>query len=141
MANIINNQNTLIQGMLDNFLKKESANTFQQQNGEHLDIDALSAFVEASLTENEAKPIIGHLVKCSFCRHISAELIKLDMAFAESEVPVLATEAMPASSNISDVFSNILSKIFGNSENSVFAHNEESENAEKDSESEKETKD
>lgn len=134
MANIINNQNTLIQGMLDNFLKNESANTFQQQNGEHIDIDALSAFVEASLSQNEAKPIMSHLVNCSFCRHISAELIRLDMEFAETEAPAIATDVSTASNTISQAFSSILSKIFGHSEGSVFAHNEKNDQENEDDE-------
>ena len=46
--------------------------------GEHLDDDLLSAFTEGRLNENESTPVLSHLVACSFCRHITAQLVRLD---------------------------------------------------------------
>ena len=99
----------------------------------HLDEDSLAAFAEGTLSEREAKPMIAHLVDCGFCRHITAELVRLDMAFAEETETVrpMAEAAEPA--KISQVLSNLLSRIFGTNDSAaVFAHEEKEE--EKDSE-------
>jgi len=48
---------------------------------EHLDENAICAFVEGRLEEAEAEPVTSHLVACSFCRHTTAELIKLESQF------------------------------------------------------------
>jgi hypothetical protein len=51
----------------------------------HLDEDAICAFVEGRLEEAEAAPVISHLVACSFCRHTTAQLIRLESQFDASE--------------------------------------------------------
>jgi hypothetical protein len=47
----------------------------------HLDEDSISAFVEGRLEEGESSPVISHLVACSFCRHTTAQLIRLESQF------------------------------------------------------------
>lgn len=47
----------------------------------HLDEDSISAFVEGRLEEAESSPVISHLVACSFCRHTTAQLIRLESQF------------------------------------------------------------
>jgi hypothetical protein len=51
---------------------------------EHLDDDLLSAFTEGRLNENESIPVLRHLVACSFCRHITAQLVRLDSEVGET---------------------------------------------------------
>ena len=46
--------------------------------GVHLDEDALNAFVEGRLSERESAPIIKHLVACSYCRHATSQLVRLE---------------------------------------------------------------
>ena len=124
-----------IQGLLDNFLRLKTSNNVFESESSHLDEDFLATFVEGTLTKNEAKPITNHLVKCSYCRHITAELIKLDYAFAEDEQPVKIPESQPT--KVSEVLNGVLSRIFGTADSAVFAHQESEEK--KDIPSEKET--
>lgn len=54
---------------------------------EHLDEDALAAFVGGELSEREAAPLVSHLVKCAQCRHQTAELARLQDVFADEPLP------------------------------------------------------
>ena len=123
-----------IQGLLDRYLRVRSANKGFENGQTHLDEDSLAAFVEGNLTRREAQPMVNHMVDCSFCRNITAELVRLDLAFAENTQPVEAIESQPT--KVSEVLSGILSRIFGTSDGAVFAHHEEDSKEEK----EKETK-
>ena len=112
-----------IQGLLDNFLRTSTAKKEFSPKADHLDEDLLTAFVEGNLNEVESTPIISHLADCSFCRHVSAQLIKLDVAFAEETEPAAVPIEEPAS--VGSVLSGILTRIFGTNDEAVFAHNEE----------------
>lgn len=125
---LINPQDIQIQGLLDRYLRSRNISNNLAAQEKHLDEDSLTAFTEGNLNEREAQPIVSHLVDCSFCRHVTAELVRLDLAFADEEIPVAAIENQP--SKISEVLSNILSRIFGTSDSAVFAH-EEKEDSEK----------
>ena len=61
--------------------------------GAHLDEDALSVFVEGRLSESEAAPFIRHLVACASCRHITAQLIRLDTELSAADAPAPAPQA------------------------------------------------
>lgn len=112
-----------IESLLKTYLRAEG-NSNISTGGVHLDPDTLAAFTEGSLLEREASVAVGHLVNCSFCRHITADLIRLDAAFAEFDEPRTVVEtAEPAS--VSSVLGNLLSKIFSTSDGAVFAHNED----------------
>ncbi len=114
-----------IQGLIDGYLRVNSSSN-SLENTDHLDEDTLTAFVEGTINEREAKPITNHLVGCSFCRHITAQLIKLDLAFAEDTQPIMAIESNPT--KVSEVLNGILSRIFGTTDEAVFAHQESEEN-------------
>lgn len=118
-----NPQEIKIQGLLDRFLKVRSAENGAFTNQEHLDEDTLAAFVEGNIQEREAKPVVSHLVDCSFCRNITADLVRLDLAFAGEPESVLVAESQPT--KIADVLSGILTRIFGSNEGAVFAHHED----------------
>jgi len=117
-------QELKMQGLVDRYLKVRSASGAPAaEPGLHLDDDSLAAFAEGNLSEREARPIVSHIVDCSFCRHITAELVRLDFAFAEDEaLNPLAENRAP--SRVSEVLSGLLSRIFGTSGDAVFAHNE-----------------
>lgn len=121
-----NPQDIQIQGLLDRYMRSIIPGENLEKQTVHLDEDSLNAFVEGNLGERETKPIVTHLVECSFCRHVTAELIKLDYAFAEDEIQVAADNSQP--SRISEVLSNLLSRIFGVNDGAVFAHEEKKEN-------------
>ena len=117
----LNPQELQIQGLLGRYLA--TRNTTGTSESGHVDEDSLSAFVEGTLNAREADSIVPHLVDCGFCRHATAELVRLELAFAEDEAPSMAeTSAQPA--RISEVLSGIFSKIFGTTEGTVFAHEE-----------------
>ncbi len=129
-----NSQELKIQGLLDRFLRlKISANGLTVE-GEHLDEDSLTAFVEGNLGQRETQPVINHLVNCTFCRHITAQLVKLEMAFADEVVNPVVNENQP--SKVSEVLSGLLSRIFGNNEGAVFAHQEKEESEEQENKEE-----
>jgi hypothetical protein len=116
-----------IQGLLDRYLNRQAASSLATQQA-HLDEDSLTAFVEGNLSERESKPVVSHLVDCSFCRHVTAELVRLDLAFADEQVQTAVEESQP--SRISEVLNNLLAKIFGTGDSAVFAHHEAEEKTE-----------
>lgn len=123
-----NSEELRIQGLLDRYLNRQStANNLSTQEN-HLDDDSLTAFVEGNLSEREAKPMVSHLVDCSFCRHVTAELVRLDFAFADEQVHAVAAESQP--SKISEVLNGLLARIFGTGDSAVFAHHETEEKVE-----------
>ena len=134
---LINPQDIQIQGVVDRYLRSKVSSVISTASADrHLDEDSLAAFTEGNISRREAQPIVSHLIDCSFCRRVTAELIRLDMAFADEEIQVAAIENQP--SKISEVLSNLLSRIFGTNDGAVFAHQEmeESENTEESKESE-----
>ncbi|MGH9820379.1 MAG: hypothetical protein ACRD43_09440, partial [Pyrinomonadaceae bacterium] len=124
MANIENldPEEYKIQSLMGRYLNARSAAELTLNTGaDHLDDDTLSAFVEGNLSGREAKPIVSHLIDCTFCRHITSELVRLDLAFAETtgaRQPV----SEPEPSRISEVLNGILTRIFGTRDGAVFAH-------------------
>lgn len=131
----LNSETKQIQGILENYLRFRHSNN-QISNKLHPDEDLLTAFVEGTLSSRETKPIVSHLVDCSFCCHITAELIKLDLAFSEEEMnlPQIANEPK----KVSEIISGLFSKIFGSTEGAVFAHQEPEEEVKKEEEKPKE---
>ncbi|MEZ5346875.1 MAG: zf-HC2 domain-containing protein [Pyrinomonadaceae bacterium] len=117
-----NSRQLQIQGLLDRCLQARAIADNANAKVGHLDEDSISAFVDGSLLEKEAAPIISHLAECSFCRHISSELIKLDLAFAD--VPKVRVETPAEPTKVSEVLSGIMAKIFGTNDSEVFAHHE-----------------
>ena len=119
-----NSEDIRIQGILGSYLSNLSQEVPDNVNARHLDEDSLNAFVEGRLSEREAFPMVDHMVDCSFCRHVTSELVRLDLAFADEPVVVIQEVAEP--SRIAEVLNGILSKIFGSRDGAaVFAHNED----------------
>jgi hypothetical protein len=58
---------------------------------DHLDEDSISAFVEGRLEEAESSSLISHLVQCSSCRYITAQLVRLESR-VDSESEATAEE-------------------------------------------------
>lgn len=127
----MNLQELRLQGLLDRYLASRDSNENPAANALHLDDDSLTAFAEGRLSEREAAPMISHLVDCSFCRHITTELVRLDLEFApEAEaVRPVVREAEP--SKISEVLSGLLARIFGNGGQAVEAYDEKKKKDEK----------
>lgn len=87
----------------------------------HLDEDALSAFVEGRLSENESLPVVKHLVACSFCRNITAQLVRLDSEVGENNLISPAAAEEPG--RMRRLLDDLASRVFpGSEEESVFAY-------------------
>ena len=127
-------QESTIQGLLALYLSsRDPMRASADPESGHIDEDSLSAFADGNLSERETIPVVSHLVDCSFCRHVTAELVRLDAAFAESG----AVTTQPASkepSKVSKVLAGILDRILGSGEASVFAHGEDQDEPEKEKE-------
>jgi hypothetical protein len=122
---LVNPQDLQIQGLIDRYLRSRVLGSNLVSQKQHLDEDSLAAFTEGNLSKREAQPIINHLVDCSFCRHVTTELIRLDLAFAGEGIQAAAIENQP--SKISEVLNGLLSRILGTNDNAVFAHQENEE--------------
>lgn len=132
-----NPQDAKMQNLLGQFLRlRASDRDLAGADVQHLDEDSLNAFVEGNLSEREAAPMLPHLIDCSFCRHVTAELVRLDLAFAENG-PVGEAVENREPVRVSEVLSGILSRIFGTNDAAVFAHQESEKETEETGESEK----
>ena len=124
-----NTETVKIQGILARYLELRSRQTVQSQALAHLDEDSLNAFAEGRLSEREAMPVIDHLTDCSFCRHKTVEMVRLELEFADMNAPVQVRETSEPAS-VASVLNSILSRIFGSGESAVFAHEEPRKNDE-----------
>ncbi len=113
-----------IQNLLEAFLRSRGPlKSSTAETSFHADEDLLTAFTEGNLGERESMPLISHLVDCGFCRHKTAELVRLDLGFTGGDEGVRTASAAEPN-KISGVLSGLLSKIFGSADGAVFAHNE-----------------
>lgn len=132
----MNPQEIKIQGLIDRYLATRPKSNL---SGSHLDQDTLAAFTEGTLSEREALPLVMHLADCSFCRHISAELIRLDLEMADQTPAAAVPSTASEPAKISDVLSSLFAKIFGTTDAAVFAHEEKDEEPVSKKEDEKES--
>lgn len=86
----------------------------------HLDEDALSAFVESRLSEDESAPIVSHLTACASCRGTTARLIQLE-SFVLADDDVIVPEESP--SRLRQFLENLAAQVIPSSdEDAVFAY-------------------
>jgi len=95
----------------------------------HLEEDAMSAFVEGQLGENETRSIIFHLTSCGSCREFTARLIRLESTFTANEESMMVEDAP---SRLRQFLERFASQIIPSSgEDAVFAYQNPDENVEK----------
>jgi hypothetical protein len=104
-------------------------NPFAQTVGVHLDEDMLAAFTGGHLSETESAPIIKHLVGCSSCRRITAQLIRLDSELAGEEHSTPARQEEPH--RILGFLSDLASRAFPSTDTEVFAYHAPADDFEK----------
>jgi hypothetical protein len=91
---------------------------------EHLDEDAISAFVEGRLEEAESSPVISHLIACTSCRQTTAQLVRLDSQFdTEAESAALEEHPGPVPSLLERLTSRLAPSF---EEDAVFAYQDPS---------------
>lgn len=81
--------------MVDVHLRRRADSAPPVASGEHLDDDLLSVFTEGRLSDSESAPILKHLVACSFCRHITAQLVRLESTVEEPAEALPTTQEDP----------------------------------------------
>jgi len=119
----INNIDKNFQDLLAGYLRTYSSEPVPERNSSHLDEDTLNAFAEGTLTQREMTPAVTHLADCGYCRNITAELVRLDLALADINVEyAVETAAEPA--GLAETISSWFAKLFGATEAGVFAHGE-----------------
>jgi len=95
----------------------------------HLEEDAMSAFVEGQLGENETRSIISHLTSCGSCREFTARLIRLESTFTANDESMMVEDAP---SRLRQFLERFVSQIIPSSgEDAVFAYQNPDENVEK----------
>lgn len=98
--------------------------------GNHLDEDALSAFIEGRLSHLESTPLVRHLVGCGLCRNITAQLIRLD-----TEVSGIEAETVPQkeeTGRIRSLLADLAARVFPSTEDDVvFAYHAPADDFEK----------
>jgi anti-sigma factor ChrR (cupin superfamily) len=95
----------------------------------HLDEDAMAAFVEGQLSENETQSIIIHLTSCGSCRDLTARLIRLESSFAADDESTIVEEAP---SRLRKFLAGLASQVIpSGGEDAVFAYQNPDENVEK----------
>jgi hypothetical protein len=86
---------------------------------DHLDEDAICAFVEGRLEENESAPVITHLIACASCRQTTAQLIRLESQFNPESDPTPVESTGPMRSLLEHLASRITPSF---EEDAVFAY-------------------
>ena len=95
----------------------------------HLDEDAMAAFVEGQLSENETGSIITHLTSCGSCREFTARLIRLESTFTADEESLMVEDAP---SRLRQFLERLASQVItSGGEDAVFAYQNPDENVEK----------
>ena len=100
--------------------------------GEHLDEDAICAFVEGRLNETESSFVISHLVACSSCRRTTAQLARFESQFDPEAVANLTNESPGRLRPFLDRLAARLTPSL--EEDAVFAYQEPAEDLDQDAE-------
>lgn len=97
--------------------------------GAHLDEDMLTAFTEGRLSVTESTPIVKHLVTCSSCRHITAQLVRLDTQLAAEERPAPVPQEEPH--RIRRLLADLAARVLPSTDSEVFAYHAPADDFEK----------
>ncbi|HYJ45593.1 MAG TPA: zf-HC2 domain-containing protein [Pyrinomonadaceae bacterium] len=124
-----NKESERLRSMIHAHLRRNSALAPSLAPGAHLDEDMLTAFTEGRLGENESAPVIKHLVGCSSCRRITAQLIRLDTELAGDERHVPVTPEEP--NRIRRLLSDLAARVLPSSDTEVFAYHAPADDFEK----------
>ncbi len=88
----------------------------------HPDDDTLCAFIEGRLEENAASEMVSHLIACSNCRRITAQVTRFDAApDLDADLVSEVEESEPG--RFRQILENLASRVFpGATEDVVFAY-------------------
>jgi anti-sigma factor RsiW len=83
----------------------------------HPDADSMTSFVEGRLEPDDSRALVSHLVKCSSCRQMTAQLARMDDEVGDTVVPEKQSPFM-------DGLLERLRSGFAATEDAVFAYQE-----------------
>src|SRR5438045_499319 len=109
-----NKESERLRRIVHEHLRRRASLAHSPTVGTHLDEDALNAFVEGRLSETESAPLIKHLVSCGTCRHITAQLVRLEMEVAGDDVSAPLPTEKP--SHIRSFLSELASRVLPTSD-------------------------
>lgn len=123
------NNNPQISRLLEALLQNSETHSKPfSKNLSHLDDDLLSVFVEGNLSALESVPILNHLIGCSACRKVTANLARLADEFDSLPQTVMPSNAKP--NHLAQIFNSLALSDFGGSNETVFAHSADEDNSE-----------
>lgn len=99
----------------------------------HPDDDVVSAFVDGQLEDSESLSVISHLVSCTSCLHLTAQLARFERELDEVGSAGTPDEAPGPLQRFFDRLSTSVTPSLG--EDAVFAYEEKKEDAKAESES------
>jgi hypothetical protein len=124
-----NKENEWLRGLVHQHLRRKASLAQTVTAGAHLDEDMLTAFTEGRLSEIEAAPVIKHLVDCSSCRRITAQLIRLDTELAGEKFAAPVRQEDP--NRIRRLLSDLAARVLPSTETEVFAYHAPADDFEK----------
>lgn len=83
----------------------------------HPDTDTITSFVEGRLESGDAQSVTSHLVKCSSCRFLTAQL-------ARTELPADNDSAEEKSLSVDRLIERLRNSLVPSTEDAVFAYHE-----------------
>lgn len=88
----------------------------------HPDEDTLCAFIEGHLEENAASEMVSHLIACSSCRRVTAEVTRFD-ATPDLDVEIVNEVEETEPGRFRQMLENLASRVFpASNEDVVFAY-------------------
>lgn len=87
----------------------------------HPDTDTITSFVEGRLESADAESMTSHLVKCSSCRFLTAQLARTELPADESGDAVSAEEG---SLSVDRLIERLRNSLVPSTEDAVFAYHE-----------------
>ena len=124
-------KNEPIRRMVEQHLRYREQVALDTPTGAHLDEDRLAAFVEGCLSQAESAPVVSHLVACSPCRHVTVELLRLELELEDAPAAAAATTAQPSEpGRIRRLLESLAARVLPQSdEDAVFAYHAPAEDA------------
>lgn len=97
----------------------------------HPDDDAINAFIEGRLKENESRPVISHLIDCAACRRMTVELIRFITEIEPASEETSKPDAEQSTGRIRRLLQELAARVMPSStDDAVFAYQAQANEAE-----------
>jgi anti-sigma factor RsiW len=120
----------VIARLIDLRLKSNPAHLETDASLSHPDADSMTSFLEGRLESDDSRALVSHLVQCSSCRHLSAQLARADDEVSDRVGPEKESPFMDG------LLDRLRSSFALSTEDAVFAYEEKDQPTRGDAESE-----